>query len=200
MTSTMEILSSFTFGDATARFDLGRETGRVGLVLFPTAMADRLATRRRSLRGLTYIDAIPRAGDPPAIVVDPIAHVKDRRLVPRAFAQGHARVPEHRPVSGMTRKASSASTAARPSSRRAAAPTECASSTGCSGTAPPPQRSRRRSTTLRAAGVQRAGIDNENPVRRDGVKSGRWDSNPRRQPWEGCILPLNYARKGRPQT
>jgi hypothetical protein len=24
--------------------------------------------------------------------------------------------------------------------------------------------------------------------------SGRWDSNPRRQPWEGCILPLNYAR------
>ena|GEM_PF-6194375 len=25
-------------------------------------------------------------------------------------------------------------------------------------------------------------------------KSGRWDSNPRRQPWEGCILPLNYAR------
>jgi hypothetical protein len=27
------------------------------------------------------------------------------------------------------------------------------------------------------------------------LKSGRWDSNPRRQPWEGCILPLNYARK-----
>ena len=30
---------------------------------------------------------------------------------------------------------------------------------------------------------------------RTGRKSGRWDSNPRRQPWEGCILPLNYARK-----
>lgn len=27
-----------------------------------------------------------------------------------------------------------------------------------------------------------------------GWTSGRWDSNPRRQPWEGCILPLNYAR------
>src|SRR6476659_332205 len=26
------------------------------------------------------------------------------------------------------------------------------------------------------------------------IESGRWDSNPRRQPWEGCILPLNYAR------
>ena len=25
-------------------------------------------------------------------------------------------------------------------------------------------------------------------------KSGRRDSNPRRQPWEGCILPLNYFR------
>lgn len=24
--------------------------------------------------------------------------------------------------------------------------------------------------------------------------SGRRDSNPRRQPWEGCILPLNYFR------
>ncbi len=26
-------------------------------------------------------------------------------------------------------------------------------------------------------------------------KSGRWDSNPRRSPWEGDILPLNYTRK-----
>src|SRR5436190_24190039 len=33
--------------------------------------------------------------------------------------------------------------------------------------------------------------------RRMGQKSGRWDSNPRRQPWEGCILPLNYARGAR---
>jgi hypothetical protein len=24
--------------------------------------------------------------------------------------------------------------------------------------------------------------------------SGRWDSNPRRSPWEGDILPLNYTR------
>ena len=41
-----------------------------------------------------------------------------------------------------------------------------------------------------------AGIGNEKtPSGGDGVKSGRWDSNPRRQPWEGCILPLNYARE-----
>ena len=26
------------------------------------------------------------------------------------------------------------------------------------------------------------------------VWSGRWDSNPRLQPWQGCALPLSYAR------
>jgi hypothetical protein len=31
-------------------------------------------------------------------------------------------------------------------------------------------------------------------VQIDTVKSGRWDSNPRRSPWEGDILPLNYTR------
>jgi hypothetical protein len=25
--------------------------------------------------------------------------------------------------------------------------------------------------------------------------SGRWDSNPRPSPWQGDVLPLNYARK-----
>src|SRR5262249_38744956 len=29
---------------------------------------------------------------------------------------------------------------------------------------------------------------------RSSVKSGRWDSNPRRPAWEAGILPLNYAR------
>ena len=26
------------------------------------------------------------------------------------------------------------------------------------------------------------------------TRSGRWDSNPRPQPWQGCALPLSYAR------
>ena len=35
--------------------------------------------------------------------------------------------------------------------------------------------------------------------------SGRWDSNPRPQPWQGCALPLSYARiicriAARPET
>ena len=34
----------------------------------------------------------------------------------------------------------------------------------------------------------------KSPSGGDGDKSGRWDSNPRRRPWEGRILPLNYAR------
>ncbi len=26
-------------------------------------------------------------------------------------------------------------------------------------------------------------------------RSGKWDSNPRLQPWQGCTLPLSYSRK-----
>ena len=33
-----------------------------------------------------------------------------------------------------------------------------------------------------------------NPVRLGGDWSGRRDSNPRPQPWQGCALPLSYAR------
>lgn len=28
----------------------------------------------------------------------------------------------------------------------------------------------------------------------DSLQSGRWDSNPRPSPWQGDVLPLNYAR------
>ena len=39
-----------------------------------------------------------------------------------------------------------------------------------------------------------AAIDPPEPHAIHEDKSGRRDSNPQRQPWEGCILPLNYAR------
>jgi hypothetical protein len=32
------------------------------------------------------------------------------------------------------------------------------------------------------------------------LESGRWDSNPRPSPWQGDVLPLNYARDGRLQA
>jgi alpha-galactosidase len=82
-------LSTFAIADTAVRFDRDAATGRVGMVLFPTALADRLAPRRRTLRGLPEIDAIPDAGDPPAYVIDPLAHVKIvGDSYPGAFAQG----------------------------------------------------------------------------------------------------------------
>ena len=81
-------ISEFRVADFTVRFqtDAAKKTG---MVLFPTAMASQLAVRRTGLKGLPEIDAMPDAGDPPAIVIDPLAHVK---LVgdsyPGAFAQG----------------------------------------------------------------------------------------------------------------
>jgi alpha-galactosidase len=83
----MNILSDVTFGDTTARY-VTDGAGRVGLILFPTALAPALATRRTSLRGEPFIDALPDA-PPAAIAIDPLVHLK---LVgdpyPGAFAQG----------------------------------------------------------------------------------------------------------------
>jgi hypothetical protein len=32
------------------------------------------------------------------------------------------------------------------------------------------------------------------PTFQEKIWSGRWDSNPRPQPWQGCALPLSYTR------
>lgn len=37
-------------------------------------------------------------------------------------------------------------------------------------------------------------LTNIDEMYKSAQKSGRWDSNPRRSPWEGDILPLNYTR------
>lgn len=71
----MNIISDITFGDTTARY-LTDETDRVGLILFPTSMRDQLATRRLTLRGEPYIDALPDPIPPRAIIVDPLVHLK----------------------------------------------------------------------------------------------------------------------------
>jgi alpha-galactosidase len=74
----------------TLRFPWDSATDRLGLEIFPTALSDQLVPRRRTLRGLPYIDAIPDAGEAPAYVIDSLAQVK---IVgdpyPGAFAQGH---------------------------------------------------------------------------------------------------------------
>jgi len=87
---SISILSRHVLADTTVRFLLDKATGRVGLDLVPTALLDRVKTRRAGLAGLPYIDFIPDHGNPPAFLVDPLAQVK---IVgdpyPGAFSQGH---------------------------------------------------------------------------------------------------------------
>ena len=72
------------------RFPFDPVDGRIGLEVFPAALAAQLVPRRKTLRGLPYIDAIPGAEETPAYVIDSLAQVK---IVgdpyPGAFAQGH---------------------------------------------------------------------------------------------------------------
>ena len=86
----MEYKKHIPFADITARFPLDREPGRIGLELFPTALANRLVPRRKTLRGLSFIDAMPGDDPFPASAVDPLAQVK---IVgdpySGRFAQGH---------------------------------------------------------------------------------------------------------------
>jgi hypothetical protein len=60
------------------------------LEIFRTILADKLQTRRKTLRGLPYIDAMPGSEEIPAFGIDSLAQLK---LVadpyPGAFAQGH---------------------------------------------------------------------------------------------------------------
>lgn len=83
------IHSSFTFGDTIARYVHEIDTGRIGLELFPAALAERLATRRDGIGHEPFIAAMPGAGNPPAWRVDPLAHVKIvGDAYPGGFAQG----------------------------------------------------------------------------------------------------------------
>ena len=81
-------LSNFVVGEMTVQYVFD-SVGRVGLQIIPTALLDRVVPRRDGLGGLSYIDAMPGAGNPPASVIDPLVHVK---IVgdpyPGAFAQG----------------------------------------------------------------------------------------------------------------
>jgi alpha-galactosidase len=84
-----ETIATHEIADTTLRYVREAESGRAGIELYPTRLADARAIRRDGIGHESYIAAIPRAGDPPAWRVDPLAHVK---LVgdpyPGAFAQG----------------------------------------------------------------------------------------------------------------
>ena len=79
---------TFEIADMTVRFPL--EAGRIGLELFPTALKDRLATRRTTLRGEFFIDVLPGNNPWPAFVVESLAQVKIAgEPYSGAFATGH---------------------------------------------------------------------------------------------------------------
>ncbi len=84
----IETLSTFELADTTVCYRRDTDSGRVGLTLYPMAMAGQLAVQRESLRDLFYLHAGPNDAAP-ATSLDPLAHVK---IVgdpyPGAFAQG----------------------------------------------------------------------------------------------------------------
>jgi alpha-galactosidase len=85
----LDELAAYACGDTTLAYLLDRRTGRVGMTLYPTAMAGRRVRRRETLAGLPFIDSIPGAGGIRAAELDPLVHLK---LVgdpySGAFAQG----------------------------------------------------------------------------------------------------------------
>ena len=87
--SDKKMISTFRAGDLTLRYVQDDHSGRVGLEMFPTALADRLVPRRADLGGQPEIDAIPDSEPPIAQNIDSLFHLK---IVgdpyPGAFAQG----------------------------------------------------------------------------------------------------------------
>ena len=80
----------FEFAGITIRYPLDKTTGRVGLQLFPTALKDKLATRRTTLRGERFIDVLLGDDAWPAFAIDSLAQVKILGdAYPGGFATGH---------------------------------------------------------------------------------------------------------------
>ncbi len=74
----IETLSTFDVADITVRYRRDAATGKVGLDMYPTLLAPNLAERRETLRPYdpTALAHLPGTWDPPAYVIDPLAHVK----------------------------------------------------------------------------------------------------------------------------
>jgi alpha-galactosidase len=84
-----ETLSTFHISDTTIRFQLDRAKGRIGMELFPTALAGQLVAKRETLRGEPEIDLLPGSPQVPARSIDPLVHLKIvGDWYPGAFAQG----------------------------------------------------------------------------------------------------------------
>src|SRR5581483_1893172 len=86
---SVEILSTYNFGDTTIRYLHNAAIGRIGLELIPTALLDKVVARRKTVGKLPFVDSVPEL-DCPASALDSLVQFK---LVgdpyPGAFAQGH---------------------------------------------------------------------------------------------------------------
>jgi alpha-galactosidase len=83
-------LSTYTFGDMVVRFPQDMASGRVGLEIIPASALNQAVSRRESLRGLPFIDAMPGNDPWPACVVESLVQFKlVGEQYPGAFAQGH---------------------------------------------------------------------------------------------------------------
>jgi alpha-galactosidase len=84
------LLAHHTFGDTVVRYLTDPVSGRVGLELLPASALPKVVTRRTTVRGLPYIDAMPGHDPWPASVVDSLVQFKIvGEPYSGAFAQGH---------------------------------------------------------------------------------------------------------------
>src|SRR4028118_1693526 len=69
------VLSTFSIDHMAALYRLDEDSGRIGLELFPSALAVELVTPRENLSGRREIDALPFPA-PTARAIDPLVHLK----------------------------------------------------------------------------------------------------------------------------
>jgi alpha-galactosidase len=82
--------SPLSIGDMTLRFPFDPATGRIGLEIYPTALEGQRREKRRSLRGLPFIDSVPGEDKPVATVIDALVQIKIAGDdYSGLFAQGH---------------------------------------------------------------------------------------------------------------
>lgn len=82
-------LSTFECRGTTVRYPWDPATGRIGLQMIPTSLLGVEATRRCSLKGLSYIDAMPDLANQKAFAIDSLAQIKIvGDAYPGGFAQG----------------------------------------------------------------------------------------------------------------
>lgn len=80
-----EPCAEIVLGSITLCYPYDKETGRVGLRIYPSAKKESLVARRQRLNGLPYIDAIPDAGE---VLADEIESLVQLKVVGEDYSEG----------------------------------------------------------------------------------------------------------------